>query len=103
MFEQAVLLAVFKLADDAYGRGILRSTQDGLGRDVAAGAIYATLDRLEQKGLLASRLDEGTPVRGGRARRYYRLTGAGAEALNESRAALKNMWRRAKWPLELKA
>jgi PadR family transcriptional regulator, regulatory protein PadR len=99
-FELAVLLTVFNLADDAYGRGILRGVQVSLDRDVAAGAIYATLDRLEQKGLINSRLDEGTPVRGGRARRYYWLTAAGVNALNESKAALEQMWRGTKWPLE---
>ncbi len=100
-FEQAVLLTVVKLADDAYGRGILRDVQVRLNREVAAGAIYATLDRLEQKGLISSRLDEGTPVRGGRARRYYRLTAAGVNAMNESKAALDQMWRGTKWPLEV--
>ena len=99
-FEQAVLLTVSRLRDEAYGRAILRTTQTILGRSIAAGAIYATLDRLEQKNLLSSRIEKGTPQRGGRARRYYMLTGAGARALNESKAALENMWRGTKWPLE---
>ena len=64
-FEQAVLLAVWKLVEEAYGRAILRGVQSGLDREVAAGAIYATLDRLEEKGFVSSRLEEGTPVRGG--------------------------------------
>jgi len=98
-FEQAVLLAVWKLAGDAYGRGILRGVQSGLDREVTAGAVYATLDRLEQKNLITSRLEEGTPVRGGRVRRYYRVTGSGVKALNDSKAALEQMWRAAKWPL----
>lgn len=102
-FEQAVLLTVWILADDAYGRAVLRGAQSALERQAAAGAVYATLDRLEQKGLIVSRLEEGTPVRAGRARRYYRLTAAGVKALNESKAALEHMWRGAKWPLELKA
>ncbi len=102
-FEQAVLLAVWKLAEGAYGRAIFRGVQSNANRAVAAGAIYATLDRLEQKGLLCSHLQEGTPVRGGRARRYYRLTAIGINALNESRAAIEKMWRSAKWPLELPA
>lgn len=102
-FEQAVLLAVWNLADQAYGRAILRSAQSALDRQAAAGAVYATLDRLEQKRLVASRLEEGTPVRAGRARRYYRLTAAGIKALNESKAAIEQMWRGAKWPLESKA
>ena len=102
-FEQAVLLAVWRLAEAAYGREILRGVQSALDREVAAGAVYATLDRLEQKALIASRLAEGTPVRGGRVRRYYRVTAGGVKALNESKAALEQMWRGAKWPLESKA
>ncbi|MGD0049401.1 MAG: helix-turn-helix transcriptional regulator [Bryobacteraceae bacterium] len=102
-FEQAVLLAVWNMAEEAYGRAILRGAQSALDRQVVAGAVYATLDRLEQRGLLASRLEEGTPVRAGRVRRYYRLTAAGIKALNESKAALEQMWRGAKWPLESKA
>ena len=102
-FEQAVLLAVWSLADDAYGRAILRGAQAALDRQAAAGAVYATLDRLEQKALVTSRLEEGTPSRAGRARRYYRLTAAGIKALNESKAAIEQMWRGAKWPLESKA
>src|SRR5271166_3797927 len=98
-FEQAVLLAVWNLGDEAYGRAILRSAQSALDRQSAAGAVYATLDRLEQKGLVASRLEEGTPVRAGRARRYYRLSTAGIKALNESKAAIEGIWRVAKWPL----
>ncbi|HTA41162.1 MAG TPA: helix-turn-helix transcriptional regulator [Bryobacteraceae bacterium] len=102
-FEQAVLLAVWRLADEAYGRAILRGVQSALQREVAAGAVYATLDRLEQKKLIDSHVEEGTPVRAGRVRRYYRLTVPGVKALNESKAALENMWRGAKWPLEVEA
>jgi PadR family transcriptional regulator PadR len=102
-FEQGVLLVVWKLGEEAYGRAILRGVQSLLEREIVAGAIYATLDRLEQKGLISSRLDEGTQVRSGRARRYYRVSSIGIAALNESRAALRQMWRAAKWPLESKA
>jgi PadR family transcriptional regulator PadR len=102
-FEQAVLLTVWNLAEEAYGRSILRGVQSALNRQASAGAVYATLDRLEQKHLIISRLEEGSPARAGRARRYYRLTAAGIKALNESKAALEQMWRGAKWPLESKA
>jgi DNA-binding PadR family transcriptional regulator len=102
-FEQAVLLTVWKLAEEAYGRAILRGVQSALNREIAAGAVYATLDRLEQKSFIESHVEEGTPARAGRLRRYYRLTAAGIKALNESRAALQQIWRGAKWPLELKA
>jgi PadR family transcriptional regulator PadR len=98
-FEQAVLLALVKLGADAYGRTILREVAARLKREVAAGAVYATLDRLEAKGLISSRLDSGTPVRAGRARRYYRLTADGIRALNESKAVLENLWRGADWPV----
>ncbi len=98
-FEQVVLLAVVNLATEAYGRAILRSVQIALDREVPAGAVYATLDRLEQKGLISSRLVEGTPVRGGRARRYYRLSAAGANALNKSKTVLEQMWHGTGWPL----
>ena len=102
-FEQAVLLTVWKLREEAYGRAILRGVQFALDREVAAGAVYATLDRLEQKNLIDSRAEAGTEVRAGRPRRYYRLSTAGIKALNESKAALEQVWRSAKWPLESKA
>jgi DNA-binding PadR family transcriptional regulator len=99
-FEQAVLLAIVRLREDAYGRGILREVQERLERDVAAGAIHATLERLEAKGLIRSRLGPGTPIRDGRARRFYRLEAAGVEALNNARAAVNNIWQGIRWPLK---
>jgi DNA-binding PadR family transcriptional regulator len=99
-FEQAVLLTVLRLGAQAYGRGILNDVQTRLAREVAAGAIYATLDRLEAKGLATSKLAPGTPQRGGRVRRYYTLTAAGVRALNESRMATDNIWRGLAWPLK---
>lgn len=101
-FEQAVLLAVVRLGDDAYGRAILKEVQARLDRDVAAGAVHATLERLEHKRLLSSRLGSGTPVRGGRARRYYRMLPAGVRALNDARAAVDTMWRGLAWPLPVR-
>jgi len=88
-FEQAVLLALLKLGEAA---GCLR-------RQVSAGAVYATLDRLEAKGLISSSLTPGTPVRDGRAGRYFKLTAPGIRALTESKAALENLWRHATWPV----
>ncbi len=96
-------MAVWNLSEEAYGRAILSSTQSMLDRAPAAGAVYATLDRLEQKGLIASRLESGTPVRAGRARRYYNLTAEGIQALNQSKKALEQMWKGAQWPLQVKA
>jgi PadR family transcriptional regulator PadR len=93
-FEQIVLLAVANLGEDAYGRAVLRTVQNSLseGRPVAAGAVYATLDRVEAKAYLSSRLEPGTAARGGRARRYYRLTAEGVSALAETRGVLERMW-----------
>jgi len=102
-FEQAVLLAIVRLRDEAYGRAILKEVQERLGRNVAAGAVHATLERIENKGLVASRLGSGTPIRAGRPRRYYRLQPRGAHALNEARAAAETLWRGLKWPLKAHA
>ena len=102
-FEQIVLLAVLGLDEEAYGRAVLRAVQTASGddRSISAGAVYATLDRVEAKGLLSSRIEEGTPSRGGRARRFYRLTLTGASALSEARRALERMWQGKPWPLEV--
>jgi DNA-binding PadR family transcriptional regulator len=98
-FEQAVLLEVLRLGDEAYGRAILKGVKSRLERDVAAGAVHATLERLERKGLLSSRLGPGTPIRAGRPRRYYRLQPAGMRALDDARRTVNNIWRGLKWPL----
>ncbi len=98
-FEQAVMLAVVRLGDEAYGRAILHEVQARIGRDVAGGAVHATLDRLERKRLLSSRLEPGTPVRGGRARRYYRLRAAGARALDDARTTLDALWHGVRRPI----
>jgi PadR family transcriptional regulator, regulatory protein PadR len=96
-FEQAVLLEVLRLGEDAYGRAILKAVQSRLERDLAAGAVHATLERLERKGLLSSRLGSGTPVRAGRARRFYRVQPAGIRALDNARRTVNNIWRGLKW------
>jgi PadR family transcriptional regulator len=98
-FEQAVLLEVLRLDEDAYGRAILRGLHARLEREVTAGAVHATLERLEGKGLLASRLGPGTAVRAGRARRFYRIQPAGLRALNDARRTYTNIWRGLKWPV----
>src|SRR5215469_12814237 len=91
-FEQAVLLAIVRLDDGAYGRAILNEVSARLERDVAAGAVQATLERLERKGLVRSRLGTGTPVRDGRARRFYTVLPEGRKALNEARAMHDVIW-----------
>jgi DNA-binding PadR family transcriptional regulator len=99
-FEQAVLLAIIALSEEAYGRAILREIESRLGREISPGAIQATLERLENKGLVRSRTGSGTEVRAGRPRRYYRLERSGVIALNESRATVENLWRGLPWPLK---
>jgi DNA-binding PadR family transcriptional regulator len=101
-FEQAVLVSIVRLAHDAYGRRVLVEVGDRLSREVSAGAVYATLDRLESKGLVNSRLAPGTPERGGRARRYYAVTAAGARALNDARASLDQIWRGFRPPIKVR-
>jgi len=99
-FEQAVLLAIVRLGEDAYGRAILKDVQEHLLRPVAPGAVHATLTRLEARGLIASRLGAGTPIRGGRARRFYRFLPKGLHSLNDARAAVNYLWQGIKWPLK---
>jgi DNA-binding PadR family transcriptional regulator len=92
-FEQVVLLAILRLGDDAYAVSIRDEIFECTGRDVARGSIYITLDRLETKGYLRSRLADPTPERGGRAKRYYALRPKAVEALKEGRRALVALWR----------
>jgi PadR family transcriptional regulator PadR len=99
-FEQAVLLAILRLGDEAYGRAILKEVGARLEREVAPGAVHATLERLERKALVVSRLGSGTPVRDGRARRFYGVQPAGVHALNEAREAITRMWRGVPRPLK---
>jgi len=100
IFEQAVLLAVVRLEGDGYGRTILREVQRRLNREVAASAVYATLDRLEAKGLATSREGAGSPVRGGRTKRHFTATAQGLRALNDARIATANIWRGFASPLK---
>lgn len=91
-FEQLVLLAILRVGDDAYGVPILEEIRVRTGRSVLRPAVYVTLRRLEEKGLVGSHMGESLPERGGRARKYYRVEPAGLTLLRESRAALRNMW-----------
>jgi PadR family transcriptional regulator, regulatory protein PadR len=86
-FEEIVLLAVFGLKEDAYGAKIRQKVAEATEREVSIGAVYATLDRLERKGYLKSWQGEATPERGGRAKRYFSIQGAGVQALNDTNAA----------------
>ena len=91
-FEQLVLLAVLRLADEAYGLQVGDEIERVAERRPSSGALYTTLDRLEQKGHLQSRTADASAARGGRPRRYYALTDAGLAALRTSGRALMRMW-----------
>jgi DNA-binding PadR family transcriptional regulator len=91
-FEQAVLLSVAHLGDDAYGVTIRREIERRGRRTVAVGALYTALDRLERKGFLTSTMSDPTPERGGRSKRHFRLRSPGVAALRQSRDLLDRMW-----------
>jgi PadR family transcriptional regulator, regulatory protein PadR len=92
-FEQLLLLAVLRLDADAYGLDIARELEARAGRSVSRGALYTSLDRLEDKGLLRWKTAAGTAARNGLPRRLYAVTPAGVTALRASRATLRRMWR----------
>lgn len=92
-FEQIVLTAILSLRDDAYGVTIHeRACALAAPKKVSLGAVYVTLDRLEDKGMVSSRLSDPTPERGGRAKRIYHLEALGERALEESAATAKRIW-----------
>ena len=88
-----VLLALIRLGDDAYGVPICHEIEKRTGREAALGSVYAALERLEEKGLVTSRLGDATAVRGGRAKRYFRATAQGLNDVRETQRALMNLWR----------
>jgi len=92
-FELMALLALMRLGEDAYGVPICREIEERSGREVALGSVYAALERLEGKGLVTSRLGESTAVRGGRAKRYFRITAQGLREVQQAQRALVNLWR----------
>lgn len=90
-FELYVMLALAHLGDDAYGVTIRREIESRTGRTVAIGAVYATLARLQEKGLVRFHLSDPQPVQGGRARKYFILTRSGMGALRHSTSMLGRM------------
>jgi len=92
MLELAVLLGVARLKENAYGLAIRTDLTERTGRDYSVGAVYTTLQRLQDKGLLTSRATAPLPVRGGRSRRHFSLTGAGARALREAERHATSIW-----------
>jgi PadR family transcriptional regulator PadR len=92
-FEQIILTSILSLRDDAYGVTIHdRAAELSRPKNVSLGAVYVTLDRLEDKGFVSSWLSDPTPERGGRAKRFYRLEALGERALEESAATAKRVW-----------
>ena len=93
VFEQLLLTAILSLQDDAYGVTIRAKAEElAYPKPVSIGAVYVTLDRLEDKGLISSWLSDPTPERGGRAKRCYRLEAPGMRALQESAVTAKRIW-----------
>lgn len=90
-FELYVLLALVHLGDDAYGVTIRREIETRTKREIAIGAVYATLARLEEKGLVRFRVSDPQPIQGGRARKHVLLTAAGERALRHSTNMLARM------------
>lgn len=90
-FEQLVLLALLRLKDNAYGVTVRQEIQGRTGRNVAIGAVYACLERLERKGYVSSTVSEPEPVPGGRAKKFFRMTRAGAEAFRQTRRMMRLM------------
>ena len=91
-YELMVLLAVIRLGESAYGVPISRALEETTRREVALGSVYAALDRLEAKGLIASRFGDPTPARGGRAKRYFRATANGVREARSMRQTLVTLW-----------
>jgi DNA-binding PadR family transcriptional regulator len=92
-FELLVMLAVILLGEGAYGVPISREIERHTGRDVAYGTVYATLERLQEKGLVSSSLGEATPQRGGRAKRYFCVTTRGLRTVRETKESLTGFWK----------
>ena len=92
-FELMAILTVIQLGEDAYGVTISRELEKQRGRGVAIGSVYAALERLEEKGLVSSSLGLPTPERGGKAKRYFRVTQEGLRQVRRTRSVLTRLWR----------
>src|SRR5262249_5415988 len=91
-FELMILLAVLRAGDEAYGVVIAREIETTAGRTVLLGAAYAALERLERNGMVASSVGEPTAARGGRAKRFFRVTSRGLRAVKDTQRALVALW-----------
>ena len=90
-FETLLLLAVIRLGGLAYGVTVRAELKEQAGKDVAVGAIYTGLDRLEKRGFVESWTGDPTPERGGRAKRFYRATASGIRALKDTQTAIRKL------------
>ena len=90
--ELAALLSVMRLGDESYGVSVRSEIEERTGRSPSIAAVYAALERLEGRGHVEAWLSDPVPERGGRARRHYRLTVAGAEALKREQAVAERLW-----------
>ena len=90
-FEQQILLALIHLGADAYGLTIRAEIEERTGKTISAGALYTALDRLEKRGLVASRLGDPTPQRGGKRKRLYTVEPAGERALNDAYESIRRI------------
>jgi PadR family transcriptional regulator PadR len=90
-FEHIIVLALLRLVDRAYGVTVRQEIEFRTNREVSIGAVYATLDRLETKGYVKSHRGDPTPERGGRSKRFFRVTAEGMAAVNRTQDALQSM------------
>jgi PadR family transcriptional regulator, regulatory protein PadR len=91
-FELMILLAILRIGENAYGVPIAAEIEETGGRTVLVGAIYAALDRLEENGLVTSAYGDPTPERGGRAKRFFTVTGKGLKAVRDAKSAFTALW-----------
>ena len=91
-FDLMILLAVLRLDDNAYGVPISTEIENTTGRSIALASVYAALERLESRGWVSSRVGEATAERGGRAKRYFRVTAKGVREARDAKRALVKMW-----------
>src|SRR6187401_2508312 len=91
-FELMILLAILRIGEQAYGVPIADEIEETGGRPVLVGAIYAALDRLEDNGLVTSSYGDPTPERGGKAKRFFKVTGKGLRAVKETQRAFTALW-----------
>jgi PadR family transcriptional regulator len=91
-FDLLILLAILRLGDEAYGVPIAEMVGKAREKSASIAAVYAAIDRLEERGLVVTELGESSPTRGGRAKRYVHVTPEGVRAVNSTQRALTQMW-----------